>query len=352
MEPSDRAVDLHEDLVRTPSHDSVDEVRGLLLDEVDGAEIVDSGCVVASKGDGEPHVVLNTHMDTVTPHVPFERDGDVVRGRGACDAKASLAAMAAAFEAVEPNCTVELVVSPDEETTSQGLHDYLRSFDGGHPGDFAVVGEPTELDVCTAARGRFELVVEFKGEAAHAASGGGVNAVSCAAEAVRKLEEMASMHDDLLGESSLTVTRCEGGGAGNQVPAEASLFVDRRSVPPETAEEFQRKVEEVLVDLDCDVDVGFSDRPTPFLEAFRTPEDDSFVQGLVDAADEEGCEPDVRSFGAATEASYLAGEMPVAVFGAGAIDDGEPVAHAEREYVRLEEVRRATRALVSFLVSL
>ncbi len=351
MEASERAVDLHEDLVRTPSHDSVDDVRELLLDEIDGAEADGSGCVVASKGGGDPHVVLNTHMDAVTPHVPFERDGDVVRGRGACDAKASLSAMATAFDAVEPGCTVELVVSPDEETTSEGLYDYLQGFDDGHPGDFSVVGEPTELDVCTAARGRFEVVVEFTGEAAHAASGGGVNAVSCAAEAVRRLKGMEPMDDDLLGESSLTVTRLEGGGAGNQVPAEASLFVDRRSVPPETAEEFRLKAEEMLRDLDCEVSVGFSERPTPFLEAFRTPEDDGFVQALVDAVDGEGCDPGVRPFGAATEASYLAEEMPVAVFGPGAIDDGEPVAHAEREYVQLEEVRRATSALTSFLTS-
>ncbi|NIC00915.1 M20/M25/M40 family metallo-hydrolase [Halobacterium sp. R2-5] len=38
------------------------------------------------------HLVLNTHLDTVPPHIPFEQEGDVVRGRGACDAKGSLAA--------------------------------------------------------------------------------------------------------------------------------------------------------------------------------------------------------------------------------------------------------------------
>ncbi|MDY6779068.1 MAG: succinyl-diaminopimelate desuccinylase, partial [Halobacteria archaeon] len=54
---------------------------------------------------------------------------------------------------------------------------------------------------------------------------------------------------------------------------------------------------------------------------------------------------------AATEASYLAREMPVVVFGPGAIDDGEPVAHSEREYVRVEEVEKAAEALRRFLES-
>jgi len=56
--------------------------------------------VVATRGtigDDGTHRVLNTHIDTVPPHVPYERNGDVLRGRGTCDAKGSLVAMLDAF---------------------------------------------------------------------------------------------------------------------------------------------------------------------------------------------------------------------------------------------------------------
>lgn len=345
-------VEFLEEAVPIESHEAVEEMRRYLLQKVTGATEHPSGCVVAERGEGDETVILNTHMDTVAPHVAYERDDGVIRGRGACDAKGPLTAMVAAYErfTAADDRTVRLVVSPDEETLSRGLHEYLND---GPSGDFAVVGEPTELDLCTAAKGRFEATVELRGESAHAASGGGRNAVSCAAEAVRRLENVEQSSDELLGEARLTVTRVEGGEAANRVPERATLTLDRRPVPPESADDFVALVEETLEGVECEYDVNLADRPTPFLEAFRTDEDDGNVRRLRDAVEEVADETRFRPFGAATEASYLADRMPVVVFGPGAIseEDGTPVAHSEREYVRTEEVRAAADALTRFLNS-
>jgi acetylornithine deacetylase len=347
-----------EETVPIESHESVERMREYLLENLTGARTHDSGCVVAEKGDEDSAetVVLNTHMDTVAPHVPYERDEGVVRGRGACDAKGPLAAMVSAYErfdASKSDRAVRLVVSPDEETVSRGLHEYLCA-EGGEDIGFAVVGEPTSLDICTAAKGRFEATVRFVGESAHAASGGGRNAVSCAAEAVRRLESVEAAHDELLGESRLTVTRVEGGEASNRVPETAELTLDRRPVPPESSEGFVALVEGTLNGdggIACEYEVRLADRPTPFLEAFRTDEDDAHVRKFVKAAEGTGNEPRLRPFGAATEASYLARHAPVVVFGPGAIseEDGTPVAHSEREYVKTGELRKAAEALARFL---
>lgn len=347
-----------EDTVPIESHEDVGMMREYLLENVTDATEHASGCVVAEKGEGNEKVVLNTHMDTVAPHMPYDRgeDGGVIHGRGSCDAKGPLAAMVSAFErfdSSESDRAVRLVVSPDEETVSHGLHDYLR--DEGGDFEFAVVGEPTSLDVCTAAKGRFEATVEFVGESAHAASEGGTSAVSCASEAVLGLDAVEPDKDELLGGSRLTVTRFEGGEASNRVPERATLTLDRRPVPPETAEEFVALVEdiaeEVVEGTECDYEVRLADRPTPFLEAFRTDEDNTYVREFVEAVDVADGEPRVRPFEAATEASYLAQHAPVVVFGPGAISekDGTPVAHSEREYVPTDEVRKATDALAEFL---
>jgi acetylornithine deacetylase len=344
-------VEFLEDVVPVQSHETVEEMRDYLLENVSAAREHASGCVVAERGEGDETVLLNTHMDTVAPHVPYERDGNVVRGRGACDAKGPLAAMVAAYESFDATeRTVRLVVSPDEETLSRGLHEYLRD-EGADDVGFAVVGEPTNLDLCTAAKGRFEATVEFEGESAHAASGSGRNAVSCAADAVRRLESTEPSRDELLGESRLTVTRVNGGEAANRVPEHAAVTLDRRPVPPETAEDFVALVEDALGGIDCGYEVHLADRPTPFLEAFRTDESDERVRRLRSAVKETVGGTRVRPFGAATEASYLAEYAPVVVFGPGAIseDDGTPVAHSENEYVRLEEVRDAAEALRRFL---
>jgi len=348
----------HRAAVETPAHEDVGAMRDLLVEtlEANGVEatVDDWGNVVATRGPSADradwHLVFNTHVDTVPPHVPYDRDGDVVRGRGACDAKGPLAAMVGAFLAADLGVgRLTLAITPDEETTQTGaahLADRLSA-------DGYVVGEPTDLDVCTAARGQFEGTVTIHGESGHAASPEtGANAIA-AAEAV--LGGMASYdaergpgEHETLGPPLLTPTMIEGGEATNQIPAECRITFDRRSVPPETSAEFPA----ALVDhLRAHLPDGLSlsvelIRPdTPFPEAFATEADADLVSALQRAGAGE-----VRAFGAATEASHFAPDAPTVVFGPGVLADEEgPVAHAEREYVDLGQVRRARDVLVALL---
>jgi acetylornithine deacetylase len=364
-------IDFLERAVRTPSHEDVDEMRELLVETLDAAdadisvEVDDAGNTLAvrdSGGEG-PHVVLNTHIDTVPPHVEFSRDeeDEVIRGRGSCDAKGPLAAMLAAFFSVTPERgRVTLAVTPDEETNSTGA----AALDLAPEPDAVIVGEPTELDVCNAAKGRFQATVTVRGANAHAAEPeSGVNAVRAAGELLyeasetpRTSGETASALDsfddredrpdpsDALGTSTLVPTTIEGGTATNQVPAECSFAVDRRSIPPETAEGFRAALASHLRERappEVEVDVALAERDTPFLAAFETPADSAVVRELREASG-----GNLRPFGAATEASYFAERAPTVVFGPGALADDEgAVAHAPREYVRISEVEQAAEAL-------
>ncbi|WP_135825402.1 M20 family metallopeptidase [Halorussus ruber] len=368
--------------VQTPSHEDVGEMRDLLVETLEGAdadaeddesgisvEVDDAGNTVAVRDSGRvgPHVVLNTHIDTVPPHVPFERDesSGEIRGRGSCDAKGPLAAMLAAFLSSPPERgRVTLAITPDEETDSTGAAALELTPDP----DAVIVGEPTELDVCNAAKGRFQATVAVRGANAHAAEPeSGVNAVRAAGDLLREASEtprtsgatasaLDSFDDrkdrpdpsELLGDSTLVPTTIEGGTATNQVPAECSFVVDRRSIPPETAEGFREALAAHLRDHapeGVEVEVTLAERETPFLAAFETPADSAAVRELREASGGE-----VRPFGAATEASYFAETAPTVVFGPGALADDEgAVAHAPREYVRISEVEAAAEALETTL---
>jgi acetylornithine deacetylase len=344
---------------------AVPELRDLLVERLADhgvdATVDDAGTVLASRGTDEgsdhPHVVLNTHLDTVPPHLPFERDGDAVRGRGACDAKGPLAAMLAAFLAVDPGeGRLALAITPDEETASRGAATLVERglVDGA---DGVIVGEPTGLDVCNAARGRFQAAVTVEGENAHAAEpDAGVNAIRAAAPVIDALDGFDERSDapgdhPTLGAPTLVPTVAEGGGAANQVPAAFRIVLDRRSVPPERADQFRAALGAHLgaaAPGEATVRVELADRETPFLEAFETPADSRVARALRDAAG-----GDVRPFGAATEASYFAGRAPTVVFGPGDLADDEgPVAHADREYVRIDDVRAAADALDGALAAL
>ncbi|WP_122090556.1 M20 family metallopeptidase [Halalkalicoccus subterraneus] len=344
-------IDFLERAVGIPSNEGVEEMREFLCEtlvehgvepRVDGA-----GNVLASRGEGLPHTLLNTHIDTVSPHVPFDRAGEVIRGRGSCDAKGPLAAMLAAFLGCEPDGRITLAVTPDEETLSTGAHHLSLEFDR------CIVGEPTDLDVCIAAKGRFQGTLTVRGKNAHAAEPEtGTNAISGAGRVLVALESFdadADPHPDL-GGPTLTPTIIEGGTATNQVPAGCRITLDRRSVPPETTGEFADALGAHLESHvpDVDAEFRFTERETPFLEAFETDPGEPVVEALRAAG-----AGDPRPFTAATEASYFANEAPTVVFGPGVLADAEgAVAHGDREYVRIERVRWAAEVLEGALARL
>jgi acetylornithine deacetylase/succinyl-diaminopimelate desuccinylase len=351
-------------------------MRDLLVETLTEAgvdpTVDDLGNVVASRGsDDGTHLALNTHIDTVPPHLPYERreeppgpdetvdgsrdegdgaartsSGDVVCGRGACDAKGPLAALLEAFLTVSPDDgRVTLAISIDEETTQTGGAHLAETV----AADGYIVGEPTGLDVCTAARGQFEGTVTIHGESAHAADpGSGMNAIRAAAPILQAMEtydeERGPDDHETLGRPILTASMIEGGEATNQVPAECTITFDRRSVPPETSDQFCADLADHLGQWLPDgmaLSVDLIRPDTPFPEAFATEPDTSLVQTLREASGGA-----VRPFGAATEASYFAQQGPTVVFGPGELsDEAGAVAHSKREYVRLSEVRAAARAV-------
>lgn len=366
----------HREAVETDSTTDVGPMRDLLvatLDRAGTAPSVDElGNVVATAGASDheaaaaaagTHLVLNTHIDTVPPHLPYERReeppgdervdgsggglaGDVVCGRGACDAKGPLAALVDAFLTVEPaDGAVTLAVSIDEETTQTGGAHLAEMVDA----DGYIVGEPTGLDVCTAAKGQFEGTVTIHGESAHAADPeSGANAIRAAAPILQAMEsydetEGPAAHETL-GRPILTPSMVEGGEATNQVPAECTITFDRRSVPPETSDEFPEALEGHLsqwLPESMSLDVELIRPDTPFPDAFATDPEADLVTTLSDASGGA-----VRPFEAATEASYFADHGPTVVFGPGVLsDEAGAVAHSKREYVRLSAIRAAARAV-------
>ncbi|WP_254807337.1 M20 family metallopeptidase [Natronosalvus amylolyticus] len=356
-----------EESVAIPSHPDagVERMRALLVDTLEehgfDPSVDSAGNVLVTRTDGSSpsrSYVLNTHIDTVSPHVPLEVTDDEIRGRGSCDAKGQVATLLGAFLTADLEDTqVTLAITPDEEILSTGAHALVEeNIDLFDEADAVIVGEPTGLDVCTAAKGRFEGTITLSGANAHAAEPqSGVNAISALEGVLGALETFDARSDappvhPQLGAPTLTPTVVEGGDATNQVPDAVRLIVDRRSVPPETTTDFRTALLAHLRDSVPDgvgVDFAFTERPTPFLEAWETDASVPVVETLQSA-----CGGDVRPFSAATEASYFAAHAPTVVFGPGVLADDEgAVAHSPREYVRTADVLEAVSAVRSVLES-
>lgn len=241
---------LHRDLVATPS---VSHEEGPLADRVE-AFLAERGCaprrlgdnVFAAFGEG-PVLCLNSHLDTVPPaegwtrdpHAPVLEDGRLY-GLGANDAKASVAAMIAAFLRLKASgftgATVLLTLVPEEETGGRGTEALLPELARlGLSPDAAVVGEPTGLDVAVAQKGLLILELVARGDACHAANRkalGATNALSVLARDLVALEgvDLGAPHPSL-GEATLEPTMASAGTAKNAVPGEARAVLDVRTNP-------------------------------------------------------------------------------------------------------------------------
>ncbi len=273
-------LDVHRQLVSIPSV-SGDEteisnyVEGLLSPGPCRVERVGNS-VLAFAGSGK-RIVLNSHIDTVPPAgdwntdpwTPTPIDGRVY-GLGSNDAKASVAAMLAAFANgvdVPGGIEVCLMLVEGEEVQGIGTQQCLaRLHELGWIPEAVVVGEPTELasGVCQFGLAIYEL--EAQGDACHAAHAKALGKKNPIWELARLLALIETID---LGECTLQPTVLEGAGAKNQVPATASAVLDVRLAPGWTSERV-RGVLESAVGRSVTV---LSNR----LKAYAFPEDSAFA---------------------------------------------------------------------------
>jgi acetylornithine deacetylase len=187
----------------------------------------------------KPTILLNSHHDTVKPDkaytadpfAPIEKDGKLY-GLGSNDAGGCLVALAAAFVHYynSPNLRYNLVfaATAEEEISGSGGIEAVLPLLGEI--DFAIVGEPTKMQMAVAERGLMVLDATAHGRAGHAARKEGENALYKAVEDIRWFDTYAfEKVSPLIGPIQMTVTVIETENrAHNVVPATCHFVVDVR----------------------------------------------------------------------------------------------------------------------------
>jgi acetylornithine deacetylase len=256
--------------------------------------------LLATVGTG-PVLLFDTHLDTVPPAPGWTRDPWEVQtvdgriyGLGSNDAKASVAAMTAAFLAfgeADLPFTLALALVEGEETRGIGTEAVLAELSRrGTPPEAAVVGEPTGLDVAIAQKGLMVLELVARGEACHAANAAALGAANAARRLAHDLVALESLDfgppHPQLGPVTLEPTQLRAGTARNVVPGEATALLDVRTTPHLHGRGLVERLEAAVTG---EVRV-LSER----LKPRETPE----ASPLVDAARE--ARPEARLFGSAT----------------------------------------------------
>lgn len=195
----------------------------------------------------KPTILLNSHHDTVKPNpswtldpfTPLEQDGKLY-GLGSNDAGGCLVSLIMAFcqfyERVDMTHNLVLVASAEEEISGRdGLELMLGELP---PIGFAIVGEPTQMQLAIAEKGLLVLDCVAHGRSGHAARNEGENAIY---KALRDIQWLTTYQfpkvSPTLGPIRASVTIINAGTQHNVVPDTCTFTVDVRVTEQYTLEE-------------------------------------------------------------------------------------------------------------------
>lgn len=186
----------------------------------------------------KPTVLLTSHIDTIYPHDNWTRDPFIasiyegkIYGLGSNDSGASLVALLSAFlyfydwKGLPFNLCLA-VTAEEQNSGKNGLRSILSDL---MPISFAILGEPTDMDMAIEEMGAIVLDCTSGGISAHAISSDADNPIY---RAMKDIAWFSSFQFPVHGSDhqavKMTVTEISGGVRHNIVPGECSFTVDIR----------------------------------------------------------------------------------------------------------------------------
>lgn len=316
--------------------------------------------IIRGSGEGKS-VTYNGHIDSIPPfdmEDPYSGKivGDDLYGRGACDMKAGIIAMAYAMIAIKragliPKGDLVLSAVVGEEYGSCGANHYVRN---NKLTDYGICGEPTDMKIGSAQKGLHWFEFHIPGRRVHSSvSDTGINALKRLNELMTCITEeleprLRNRTHPLLGPSLVNLGKVWGGEQPNVVPGDAHLQIERRYIPGETLASVEAELDEIVKKCNegYEEEYAITYESMPYsLKTSKTPldipEEHPIVQGMKKAAMEVNGE-DMEIFGVPfwgdAGVLYDAG-VDCILFGPGSIAD----AHSKTEKVSLENVYQAAK---------
>ena len=254
-----QAIDLLKQIISIPSISREEKAVADFLERY----IEENGYTASRKGNNiwiigpgfdtsRPTLLLNSHIDTVKPvsgwtYNPFEAvvEGDKLYGLGSNDAGASLVSLLHTFFYLtqQPQSyNLIFAASAEEEISGEnGMRTLIHELPKI---DFAIVGEPTGMNLAVAEKGLMVLDCSVYGKAGHAARNEGENAIY---KAITDIEWFKNYEfpkrSNLLGPVKMSVTIINAGTQHNVVPDVCTFTVDIRSNELYSNDELQKKID-------------------------------------------------------------------------------------------------------------
>jgi len=307
-------------------------------------------------------LLLLTHLDTVPAgsrenwrNPPFDGiiRGGRVYGRGAADAKGSLASMLGTLKSISDSgmeLRGQLVVAAvaDGEGKSRGVK---RLLSRGMKADYAVVGEPTELLVCTANKGRLTVSARFLGKSAHPSSPKPAsNPIQAAKEFLLKIDEELVENlpsHPILGRATIAPTIIRGGLADNVIPDEVEVTLDRRVLPGEELEAVMKPIRKIAEEAAEKTKIDFEVAIRKWIPPAESDSETEIAKIAVKAvSDKIGRKVKPAGFAGTSDTVFLVhAGIPTIILGPGSLEQ----AHSPDEWISVSELADAAEIYASII---
>jgi acetylornithine deacetylase/succinyl-diaminopimelate desuccinylase-like protein len=304
--------------------------------------------------DGRPRILLGPHMDTVgidnmtiDPFSGEIRDGKIW-GRGASDTKGPMAAMLMGLmnnQAIlrDLPVAVDFVAFMGEEASQHGSKHFAEHHAAEYA--FAIVGEPTSMQVVHVTKGSVWATLTASGISAHSSQPEmGDNAILKLSRALLDLQEilapkLAAYTDDILGHSTMNIGVISGGLAANIVPNLATAQIDIRQTPSlYSAGGALQILRETIAELRLPLDIIYAHENPPM----ETDADNPYIQKLL------ATNSKIQLDGAPwfSDAAHLsAAGLPSICIGPGSIAQ----AHTKDEFIEIDKLLEGEKFFTDFI---
>lgn len=290
----------------------------------------------------KPTILLNSHHDTVKPNPGYSRDpfaAEIIDGKlfglGSNDAGGCLVSLIAVFIHFykEKNLKYNLCLAATAEEEISGKNGIELILPDLGELEFAIVGEPTLMQLAIAERGLMVLDCVVHGKAGHAAREEGDNAIYKAMKDINwfKTYEFAKK-SALFGQVKMSVTIIDAGSQHNVVPAVCNFTVDVRVTDA-------YRNEEVLKIISQNVDCEVNPRSTRLKSSFISHEHPIVKAGIAMGRE---------TYGSPTTSDQALLDIPSLKMGPG--DSAR--SHMADEYIYLSEIEEGIELYIKLLTGI
>lgn len=245
MELKEKAISLLKQLIETPSlsreeNKTADLIESFLKGEgVETHRLQNNVWARNNQFDpAKPTFLLNSHHDTVKPNAGYTKDphqaiveDGKLFGLGSNDAGGCLVSLIATFlHFYEQELPYNIILLASAEEEISGKNGVALAIPELGKIEFAIVGEPTLMQMAVAEKGLMVLDCTVKGKSGHAARNEGENAIYKALPVIQWFEHFNDNQESKwLGPIKMTVTQINSGTQHNLVPDTCQLVVDVRT---------------------------------------------------------------------------------------------------------------------------